>query len=335
MEKIDTIVEKIKNEEETKYGISINIATITPIKYFKKALGTFSLQKVSEAIKEVRNLGGYYDPVDEYICLFNKNYEFKYFMHNPYDYVMDKHLYFSKEEIIVNSTYHEIRHVVQHSNKDMFSDYERFCMFYLDEIDDDKYRYDADFHDRLYRETDAISYAYKMCQEHFKYSDERKEYYQKAEGTALLLKNIYPFDILFDEFCKNLKKHGIDNELYYGNVLEVFWNKDGTLKELSQIMKNEQFNSNIDSLLTSMILSSDAFLETIDTNNLTKEEKEILIYAIDNNILFTDHQKENIDDLYKQGKIYETNYDEALSIIDKKIMKKEEKKELLKEKSRK
>lgn len=272
------IVEQIKNEEEKRYGLSFDIEMPTMIRFYidniKNKNITLDNSGISKALMGVTS-AGFATPFSEnnYICVFNKNYKLDYMFSEPMLYLKNLEVSFQEFEVS-RILYHEIRHILQAKRQDLFSSLENFCVFSLSYTNNLKYYYDEKFHDSMYNEIDANLYSYERLYQKYSDNPEVANYIIKELNKVRYLKYTYDFDYHFEKHALFLKENGL-KKVPYNNVLyEIFWNEDGTFKSFSEVFSYLKNYSSIDA--TVKVLTSDIFLNSIDFQELTDEEKEWL-----------------------------------------------------------
>ena len=82
------------------------------------------------------------------------------------------------------------------------------------------------------------------------------------------------------------------------------------------------------SLLSTKILTSDQYISTVSINDITQEEKQELIYQIEQAIMALNINKKNVEKLYNERKISVFEYQISTQIIDNEIQKKEKYKKI-------
>ena len=317
--KNNPLIQRIVEEEKQKYNITIDIETPTVIEYYKQNLidKKISISRVVNTILAGMNVAGYSKTEDNYICIFDKKGNLDFALKHPLKYMQDPSI---TEAITTFITYHEIRHILQYQKAELFTDYEHFCINYLRELNT-KYILNNEYHDSQYLEIDADIYGFDKTKEKFKENKTICSYLQQQESKAIYRKNTYKFDYYFNNFIKKIQ-NGFNEETYqYNPYLNIFWNKDGTFKKLFKIINNSRFLKN--SLLTARIITSDAYMATIDFDNMTIEEQQAIDYQVEQIVYALNQNKNNITKLYKDRRISVFEYQIGTQIIENEIERKE------------
>lgn len=317
--KIWKIVDKIKKQEEEKYGITFDIDTPTMVKYYidnikdkKISLDSSGIIKALMGVNSAGFAAQFSD--NNYICVFNRGYELDYMLSDPILYFKNLKVSF-KEFEISRILYHEIRHIVQAKRQDLFTPIEKFCFFQLSFTTSSKYYYDRDYHDSMYNEIDANIYSYEQL--YLKYYDNPllKKYIIKKLVDTQYLSCVYNFDSYFNKYSSYLKENKLKNAPYKESIDDYLWNEDGTFKSLSDVFsKLKDFPHNV---LTIKLLTSDAFLNTIDFEKITEEEKVFLLELLKENDLLIDNQMEKLDYLVNERLISYSEYSKAFDFLRK------------------
>lgn len=298
-EEIMKILNSVINSEKKKYNIDPNVSIFTSFEYYKSRFKkeNFSLKKAPFFAAMPHISSGYRD--DKEIVIFFKN---SYFKFKDID-----------EDSIIKlliTTYHELRHEIQHNCHWPFSDYENFVIDYLGIIPKNYYT-NVNKHDSMYSEIDANLYALENVKNII------GDYISNKSNVKLnglinrfsFMKQNFDFDSFFTLFCKNYENN---YKLYKKNqvILSVFW-KYGKFKRVNNII-NSIWYDDVDIKVKNMILSSNYFLNNIDYE-LSEEETNILTEALEyrineltslndiNNSIFSNNSI-NVDD-YKTNKL--------------------------------
>ena len=301
------IIKYIKDSEEKKYGIKIELETPTIMEYYKKNIkgNDFDLLHFINVIVTGLTACGLSKPEEDYICIFDKH------QYHPIQKLQMPNL----DNILHSLTiYHEIRHILQYKKPELFSDYELFCIKHL-RLLNNRYIVSEEYHDSQYFEIDANIYGCEETKKLFRHPNAIK-YVSNSEAEHIYKRSVYSFDDYFNIFLKE-NKNGFDEDLYSNSQhIKTFWNQDGSFKELKEIARNMPNN-----LLTSRILTSEAFLSSL--NKVTIEEKAIIIYQIEKLISHLSDNINTIYNLYKQQLISEYAYQIGIQFIENEINKKE------------
>ena len=294
IEFLKKIFKEIIEEESNEYDFEIHGSIFTIAEYYKSDLFKKRL-KLSKSINIISELtvpikfGGFYD-------IKNKNMV-----------VIIKKLY-EKLEIIspdsiarfIKIYYHEIRHKIQTEKNINLTKYQDFFM----NIEKIILSYDNLFyrinHDYFLLEIDAENHALikteKYLKEKLNLYEQNKKYLDNLNKTAKLNESLYNQTRIFEKFNfifqGKIKKYSkkyhnplqkteeemhLDNNLI--NVLELFYNQDGSFKSIEDIINN---TTNFDKEIIYTILSSKSFLKSINPNELKEEEIKYLIEALEN-----------------------------------------------------
>lgn len=295
-EEIKKIVHSIVKDESLKYGVDINVEIISKHNFFKKNFTKtpFSLTK---NVLAFYSKGLYFSSTEN-----NKNYILVFFNENNFFFQQNKEHQLSE---LIRTTYHEIRHFLQHNIPSIFNNFEAFIFAYensyiLDIGEDD---YNAN-HDYFYIEIDAQLYAIKNV---LNYLKDYPNLYEKNSKYLLNLlkdfeiqKNNFNFNYIFKKICKDLKNrpgfYSYDSSLF----LQFFWNKDGSFKTVDEII-NSPFYTLIGDETVFSVFSSEAYLKNIHHQIRSVDDDETLYKALNfyyENIL---HRKK-INKLFFQNK---------------------------------
>ena len=214
---------------------------------------------------------------------------------------------------------------MQQQKPQLFGDYEHFCIQCLKNINN-RYFIDREYHDLQYFEIDANIYSYEETKKLFKDNKNTITYLEDQEAKVMLRKNTYNFDLNLQNFIQRIK-NGFDEDFYQHNpYISIFWEQDGTFKNISDVLHNPRFVPN--SLLSTKILTSDQYISTVSINDITQEEKQELIYQIEQAIMALNINKKNVEKLYNERKISVFEYQISTQIIDNEIQKKEKYKKI-------
>ena len=320
-------VEEIVNSEQKRYNIEINSYTPTILEYMTKKLNIKknSFKDNIYVLLDCLESKGISNNKD--IFVFNKNYYGEGLSHLPKTITKDKQ---KVQELIVSDiTYHEIRHILQYKRKDLYSEEELFFIHELSNANTLSI-YNREYYNNLYTEIDAEIYTSLNCIERFKNDEEIKKYFTKKLNYYEYKKNNYNFEENFQIFCESFKNNKYRR---YSNFLKIFFNENGLFKSLEEIITNKNFKI---SPLSTKILTSNAFIDSIDIEDLTEDEKRFLISEIDYRIELINQKKEINNDQYNSNKIEQYYYQDSRITFDELIESKEKVKEkLLKNKVRK
>lgn len=328
-----SVVDKIKEQEEKRYGRTFDIDFVTVLNYYRKNFDgkKFSLNEVSDLIQTQKKTFGFYDGTSKAVCIFDKNYKLQLFLDNPIKYFFKKTI--SEDSLITFVLYHEIRHVLQFENKENFSEYERFCINYLDNIiEGDKFNKDT--HDSLFCEIDADLYSsHESLKIYSTKNTPENEYFKNIYCKSLYRRDIYDFDTIFKYFCIELEKNKFKkNEYQKEEYFKIFWNEDGTFKPIKDILNNDNLNDN---LVVIKILSSTYFLNKLNIDDLNQKEIQIISDAIDyNRDIYIYKRINEIKRIYNIGYLNEYEYKKSLLKLEKEMYVKDKFKESLSHRSR-
>ena len=280
-EQTKEVVEKIKKQEEERYGIKLNIETPTTIEYyvdnFKK--GNFKLSKdnfnnaVYTFIYGLQSGLAHSSTGD--IMVRSVDHNLRKLLNHPVLY-LTKNLDWQEIQTAF-LTYHEIRHVLQWQSIDM-SDYDAFCYWFLDNYKMRAY-VDREYHDSLYREIDADLYAVFRCQEMFSENKEALDYFEEVKKDVIRRKVLYDFDYNFEEynrmrFTGKLDEYKKNTE---GTIFKEFYDGDDRFNTPSKILNIKSNSADEDGnviigYVDMKILTSESYLSRLDIDNLTEEE---------------------------------------------------------------
>ena len=305
------IVDQIKNQEEEKYNLIIETETPTVIEYFKNNLQGKNLN-LSDSLSMLiigLNAIGVADCENRKICIFKES-------QGIYKHFKKSLKYRLNKAIISFTTFHEIRHILQNEREDLFQDYDLFCIKYLS-IMNNKYLLNTDFHDSQYFEIDANIYGASETKKLFQNDNQVSKYIDGILSDHLYEEYTYNFEYFFNKFLKTIK-YGFEEGYYNDNTqISNYWNQDGSFKNLTQLMKSNELLK--DSKLTTKIVTSNAFLSTINTNNLQPLELEFLNDQLQKSIGYYDEDMNNICDLYFSKKISRVDYQMGVDFLNRQI----------------
>lgn len=311
MEKEKSIIpifKRIKEYEERKYDIEIDLETPTIMEYYKKNIkgDNFDLLHSINVIVTGLSASGLSKTEDNYICIFNKN------KHSLIQKVQMPNI-----ENLLNSLVicHEIRHILQDKKPELFSDYELFCIHQLKHLNN-KYIVSEEYHDSQYLEIDANIYSFEETKKFYRNDPNALKYLTANEAKHIYRKSIYNFENQLSVFLRE-NKNGFDKKIYNKNsYINRYWAEDGTFKRINEIVRTAP-----NDLLSSRILTSDAFLSNLD--KVTIEEKDIIINQLDRLIKYLESNIKTIDNLYNQGLISKYDYQIGTQYIEYEIDKKQ------------
>lgn len=301
-EKVLKILNNVVDSEKKRYGINPNVSICTTFQYYKDNFkdGGFSLRSAPIILAFPHIVRGYRGFNEIVVFLGNSFYK----LNN-----IDEHKFL----LLLVTTYHELRHEVQHKCINPFSDYEIFLLDYLNISSISRF-FNLSEHDSVYGEIDANLYSANMVKDVMGsvFSEKENNYLNKLINRYSFLKNNYDFDGKFALFCEDYKKNykNHSNEPF----LSVFF-KYGNFKRIDNIV-NSMWYKGIDEIIRNMVLSSDVFLDNIDYD-LSLDEKEVLGEALDYRIKDLENAEEINADMCKSDKISITDYGIAkLRILD-------------------
>lgn len=272
---IINIIQKIAKNESLKYGINININIISKHDYFKKNAynTTFSLAKnILVFYSKGLYLPSTNDNENKIFVFFNENHQL--LSHN-------------KEQQLINlmcTAYHEIRHFLQHNVSNIFNNFELFIFAYensyIQDIGQEDYN---NYHDDFYVEIDAQLYAIKNAlnylENHQNISKKIKKDLSDMLKKLEIRKNNFNFNYVFTKICKDLKDrptfYSYDESLF----LQIFWNKNGSFKSIDEILESPFLGSISEDTIYS-VLSSDAYLKSVDYKKIDVESEKVLYDAL-------------------------------------------------------
>lgn len=330
------IVKEIKELEEKKYkdiNLKLNTETPTIIKYYANSLkkGKFSLKKndlfsVRYSLMLGITSGGWAIGSSNSICVMARDYcSIPVFFCRPINEI-HKNLPYQKMSI-VNITFHEIRHILQHSGY-YLPTYEYFCCDRLSDYKGLKALVSNNYHDSLYKEIDANFYGAQQSLIYFHGDENIKEYYSKMVGKFTIQKYAYDFDSYLEGYQKLNEKHqckvgGMD---YYE---QFAWNQDGTFKKPKEILTDEKFYEMIEGYpdtikLYSRIIASDAYLSRLNIEELDDTEIEFIKKSIENTNICLEQDKGFIMRCYQNKAITQKEYEKSMSKINSWVNKKEQ-----------
>ena len=270
-EEVMTILNSVISSEKRKYDIDPNVSIVTSFEYYKSRFKkeNFSLKKAPFFAAMPHISSGYRD--DKEIVIFFKN-----------SYLRCGNIDEDSLIRLLITTYHELRHEIQHNCYWPFSDYENFVIDYLGIIPKNYYT-DVDKHDSMYSEIDANLYAVENVKNIIGdcISDKSNIKLNSLINRFSFMKQNFDFDGFFTAFCKN-----------YENIK-----------------------------LKNMILSSDYFLNNIDYE-LSEEEKKVLTNALEYRINELTNLNDINSSIFSNGDINVDDYNNNKLDIKNKINRK-------------
>lgn len=298
MKKIAT---EIINSESQKYNININVFPITNVEYYKNHVFNEPLNLAKTAYKATMPLyaGGLNDQKGNTII----------FLSN-----MDKRINSNENKIyrLVQACYHEVRHSVQqtfnkYSYEGFLNDIEHYLIRHGDAYLTKHDKYSFEIGANLYGTTKAKEYLQKN------YPDEYEKLKEKIEKEY----NEYKFDYLtydatatIDRLFQTTKIISkvptiSKKESEISPILAIFRNENNTFKSMDEITNNPIFHK-LDQKIVSAIFSSKSFLQSINLENLTTDQIEIInnalaytntVYENQHKIIEDENSKNNITPL--------------------------------------
>lgn len=188
--------------------------------------------------------------------------------------------------LLVENTYHEIRHTIQ-KKYDPYS-YEGFLrdidnVFSIIKRDEYYLNYNS-FSSELGANLYGIQKAKKYIEKHF------PEEYPKIIKKIELKEEKYKYDYMMYDTSYNIDRFIIElrNKLDFTRkyplkkicpILDIFMNSNYTYKKLRQIINNSKFKE-LDKKIIFSILSCTSFYESIDIEELSQEELQLLHTAL-------------------------------------------------------
>lgn len=277
-------------------GYNVNVYPVTYYEYFNELSSDIKL-KLPETI--IRNIDGYNDHKGNIVIFLERIYEYKGSLE-------------WKLFCLLENVYHEARHVTQSEfNSYSYDGFVRDMDSAFRNINEEAYY--TDYKNFSY-EIGANLYGVKKAKEYLQ--KKFPSIYKKIEKKIALQEDKYNYNYMMYDASKNVGRfvreirenpnitntHSI-KELC--PVLDIFMNSNLTFKSLNEIMKNTKFKE-LDIKVISAIISCKSFYESINIENLSKEELDLL-----NNVLNYTHK------IYQNQTLYLEN---ALNkkIIDKK-----------------
>jgi hypothetical protein len=302
------IIKQIIEYEEQKYGLEVDLETPTIMEYYKKNIkgDNFDLLHIINTIVIGLSASGLSQAEDNYICIFDRN------KHNLIQKIRMPNI-----ENILNSlvTCHEIRHILQNKKPELFSDYELFCIHQLKHLNN-KYIVNEEYHDSQYLEIDANIYSFEETKKFFRKDPNIIKYLTANEAKHIYRKSIYNFENKLSVFLRE-NKNGFDKRIYNKSpYINRYWTEEGTFKRINEIIRTAP-----NDLLSSRILTSDAFLSNL--NKVTIEEKDIIINQLDRLIKYLEANINTVNSLYNRRLISKHDYQMGTQYIEYEIDKKQ------------
>ncbi len=335
IEQTRKVVDSITKQEKERYeliDLNFDIETPTVVSYYRDNLkkGKFSLKKRGAFRAAYSALlgtfsAGFASGYSNEICVFAKDYQSSaYFFSIPIADLKKRLPY--QDMFVANTTFHEIRHIIQHSGY-CLSCLEYFCCHRLSDYKGYKGVVNAKYHDSLFIEIDANLYGAREAARYFQGNKDIEEYFAKFIGKYTLQKYAFDFDSNLETYQKENEKQG--KKVYGMTVFENFlWNNDGSFKKPREIMQDEEFNSFTHKYFGelpffNMVLSSDAYISRLYKEELTDEEVCFIKDAIEYSIGLSNNDKQYFKDvLLKRGMINERQLKKATLLVNSQITRK-------------
>lgn len=317
------LVHQVLDEEMQNQQLSVRVQALMNFElYHKKSLRNFNI----------------YDKMTNYLCR-DSNQCFYNSKKNLIVIILDNFWKISdRAEQIFElhfSSLHEARHVKQKTFNP--NSYEGILYFIDNIIGIDDFDYGFMTHDSYSFEIGANLYSIRKTSEYMQqhFPDE----YVQIKLKIDMLENIYCLEYLSYNLSKRFNKfipyfqYCIKNKIVRWNnqledvnqsknsiipdVFKIFFQEDGTLKKISEIMNNEKF-AKADKRISYALLSSTLFLKRLDINNLEHNQLVILREALEYTISLTNQQRHYIDCLHQlEYNLYVYQEQKAKSLLEK------------------
>lgn len=298
------LVHQVLDEEMQNQQLSVRVQALMNFElYHKKSLRNFNI----------------YDKMINYLhcdssqCFYNRKKNLIAIILDNFWKLSDR-----AEQIyeLLFSILHEARHVKQKTFDT--NSYEGILYFIDNVIGIDDFDYEFVAHNSYSFEIGANLYSIRKTSEYMQqhFPDE----YVQIKPKIDMLENIYCLEYLsynlskrFDKFipcfqyCIKNKIVRWNNQLEDINQLNnsiipdvfmTFFQEDGTLKNITEIINNENFDK-VDKRISYALLSSTLFLKKLDINNLEHKQLVILREALEYTIFLTNQQRHYIECLHQ------------------------------------
>lgn len=274
---IKSIIKEIVKSFNKEYGLNVEIYPINIITYFSKEVLTkkyiINSLNIKEIVDDMTKTLAYYDENSKNITLYLFNFynRFKILHHS------DKNNEFID---LIFTVYHELGHVLQFQNNDSFF---VFIVQLENTIKQNIPDHYISCHDSYFIELDADYYAIGKTKEYLEeypeVSIEGKKHIDFLSKKYKYQLVNYDFDYFFNTFCDILPQN---KNLYCNNFswYKTFFDKDGVLRSLNDILSNEEFYK-LDPRVVYSVISSDKFLSSIDFYKLNDIGRNILMQSLE------------------------------------------------------
>lgn len=326
------IVKRIKESEEEKYkeyNVELEIETPTVIEFYIENLKKIRFKTLTYDMIEMREIyligkryTGFTNSTNQAICIFAKNHFFKYIMKQPISNL--NNLYPYQEMCVTQTTYHEIRHVLQQKHQYTMPIYDSFCSNYFSNNENPKYISDKDFHNSLYNEIDAELYAATESKNCFKGDEKVEKYFQNLIGYYTIQKNTYDFEEHLEKYQQNRENIGFQNKI--SHMESFIWNNDGSFKRPRDIYNSKDFLNtpmyymDFEKFLA-RVISSNAYISRLNMNIIKTDEAEFICDSIEFNNKIITEEIQKLTDLYNNQAIADSYFEFAIQTLNNRIKK--------------
>ena len=274
--------------------MKFNFYPITLVEYYKNEILKKRLKLSKHNLEAPLLYSGFYQPRVDYtkssIYVFIKRINKINLLNPNIPYVN-----------LIQTVYHELKHYYQHLNLGTSKKF-TFEMF-VSSIENEILQHESSFykfcHDNFFIEIDANLYSIDKTLE---FLENNKLLTEKIKSYLLMKRkkyelNFLEYDIQF--FFSKFNKAFQTGKIKYQRWSEIFYNKNRSFKTISEILNNPLIQD-IDNRVLMSVLSSQAFLETVDLQVLPLEHKQIIKQAI--NYTYNEElaRRKKINELYQK-----------------------------------
>lgn len=190
---------------------------------------------------------------------------------------------------LIMTTYHEYKHaIINTENIESREFYDNFnlsiCALMINISN-----YYQEYHDEFYEEIQADKYAVEKAINFLKkYPKTYQKVYPYSEKERLNIEirsNNYDVQHFFNKLTKKIKnkfdKTTLFQETYPYTIIPILYNEAGTLKDIKTLSQTIYWNNKIPLEVKYLIVSSKAYLDSLNYNDLTTEELKFLLEALE------------------------------------------------------
>ena len=285
---IKKLVYKILREQIEKYNVDVEILPLTSLENITEIILTNlrnkpnNLEEFLTAIYSIKNEISINNTTDAYYNY--RSNKLKILIKNKHK-LNEKHFTWR----LIKNIYHEYKHaIVEKLIKKPYIETKEALIFAIENLIEPTDEYYITYHDDLYEEILANNYGIKKAEQYLKIN--KKELYESIKTTIELdkiLHNIYytnyDFQLILLKVNKDIKEKIHEINLYPNDkeleIVRTLYNKDGKLKTLTELSNIDNWNI-LSSYAKYLIISSDAYLNEIDYDNISKEDIYFILDAL-------------------------------------------------------